>query len=379
MDGMEFSSKIQACIYGTRHNKSVKWVFNDDVFTSFDWTTEPEETMDQLYDKRARDLREMYDYIIISYSAGADSHNVLSAFLRQNLHVDELIINTMSKGNEKFATISPNEFSAKNSPASEHVLQAMPRLKEISDKHPNIKITIMDLTDYLFDSFNKVDNASWVLQKRESLDPINATRYNYLHVNEVQRRFDKDKKIAVIMGVEKPRVYISKDNNVFIMFNDRSTNITAVDDHITEYNNATVEYFYWHPSCAKMICKQAHVIKKWLEAFPKNQERWMDSQPQLGRCYRLLHERVYRTLIYTTWDNAWYQADKSMGDWYNEFDSWFIEGHKDTNAYRVWQEGLGYVRDNASAYLAIKDGFAMGLTNFCKYYVIGPLKHGIIR
>lgn len=373
VDGIEFSSKIEACIYATKQGKTVEWIFNNDVFSNHDWKIEPEETLDQLYDKRARELREMYDYLIISYSAGADSHNLLSAFLRQGLTVDEIIVNTMSKGNENYSVISSSNFSSKNSPASEHVLQAIPRLREISNNYPGIKITVIDLTDYLFDSFRNSNDASWVLNKRESLNPINSTRYNYIYFSEVRKKFDKDKKIAVILGVEKPRVFINSNNDsVFVLFNDRAANITSVEDHIADYSNVTIEYFYWHPSCAKMICKQAHVIKKWLEAFPENQKNWIS--PDTNNRYRLIHERVYRTLIYTTWDNSWYQADKSTSDWYNEFDSWFLEGYKTTTAYRIWQEGLGYVKDNAYNFIMAKNGIEDGLINFYKTYHIGPLK-----
>lgn len=373
VDGIEFSSKIEACIYATAKEKSVEWIFNNDVFSNYDWKIEPLETLDQLYDKRAKELREMYDYIIISYSAGADSHNLLTAFLRQGLIVDEIIVNTMSKGNEKYSEVSANNFSSKNSPASEHILQAIPRLREISFLHPNIKITVVDLTDYLFDSFHKANDASWILNKRESLNPINATRYNYLYFSEIRKKFDKDKKIAVILGVEKPRVFINPNNdNVFVLFNDRAANITSVDDHINDYDNVTIEYFYWHPSCAKMICKQAHIIKRWLEAFPENQKNW--EAPDKDNRYRLIHERIYRTLIYTTWDNSWYQADKSTSDWYNEFDSWFLEGHNTSTAYRIWQEGINYVKDNASKFIMSKNGVDDGMVNFYKIYHIGILK-----
>ena len=85
-----FESKIQACILANKvlkeMNQSIhplrllQWNFNDEVFEAYDWTKEPEKTLDQLYDARARDIREKYDHVIVSYSGGADSHNMLMAF-----------------------------------------------------------------------------------------------------------------------------------------------------------------------------------------------------------------------------------------------------------------------------------------------------------
>jgi hypothetical protein len=81
VDGIDFQSKIQACIFANKHNKKVEWKFNNQAFDTYNWSIEPEQSLDQLYDRRANDLREKYDYLILSYSGGADSHNILMALL----------------------------------------------------------------------------------------------------------------------------------------------------------------------------------------------------------------------------------------------------------------------------------------------------------
>lgn len=88
-NGQTFDSKIQAYLYGAQVKQRVEWDFNNELFRKHDWTVEPEETLDQLYNARARQLREQYDYIILSYSGGADSHNILMSFIRQGLHIED--------------------------------------------------------------------------------------------------------------------------------------------------------------------------------------------------------------------------------------------------------------------------------------------------
>jgi hypothetical protein len=363
-DNLEFDSKIQACIYGTKNNKDVSWNFNKETFNSYNWSVEPNLTLDQLYDKRARELRETYDYIVISYSGGADSHNLLMSFIRQNLFVDEIVVNTMEKGDINFKNIK-NETSAESAPATEHVLQTIPRLREISNLCPNTKINVLDLTDYLLESFKNVGDASWVLNKREKLNPINVTRFNYLYFSEIRKKFDKDKKIAVILGVEKPRVYIhSKTDDIYVRFTDGAANIVGViADHMKEYPNATIEYFYWSPEAVDIICKQAHLIKKWLRLNPANQKLWYGNN-LTNEVYRLIHERVYRSLLYTTWNDSWFQADKAIKDWHTEFDNWFIKGYQETIHYNIWTEGLKYVEEHAYKFLKYSDGQADGLKMF---------------
>lgn len=373
VEDLEFDSKILACIHATKFNKPVQWIFNNDVFGKYRWDVEPIESLDQLYDRRARELREKYDYLIISYSGGADSHNVVESFLRQGLHIDELLINTMSEGNGNFMDISEDNKSSHNAAASEHVLQTIPRLKEIQNRSPKTKITIVDLTKFLFSFFDSHGDASWIETKREGLNPLNVTRYNYLYFSEVRKKFDKDKKIAIVVGVEKPRTYIhSETNNFYVRFNDRAANIASVNDFVKEYPNSTIEYFYWHPDSVDMICKQGHVIRRWLEANPQYKHLW-SGKALSKEVFRLVHERVLRTLIYTTWNDNWYQADKSTKDWYSEFDSWFIQGHAGSKTHNIWSEGLNYVKQNASNFINQKNGYADGLVMFNHDYNLGPM------
>jgi hypothetical protein len=375
VDNIEFESKIQACIFASTHNKPVYWNFNNEVFSNYNWSIEPEKTLDELYDIRTKQLRETYDYIIISYSGGADSHNIVESFLRQGLHIDELLINTMSEGNSNFMPILKENKSSENSAASEHVLQTIPRLKEIQNRSPSTKISIVDMTNFLFSFFNSYGDASWIETKREGLNPLNVTRYNYLYFSDVRKQFDKDKKIAIILGVEKPRTYIhSETDEFYIRFNDRAANVASVSDFVKEYPNSTVEYFYWSPDSIDILCKQAHVIKKYLELTPSLYQFWKGKLLSKD-IYRLIHERLLRSLLYSTWNTNWYQADKSTKDWYSEFDSWFIKGHSSSKEYQIWKDGLTYVEKNAGNFINYRGNIADGLKPFNHDYKIGPFSY----
>ena len=371
-DGLEFHSKIVACLHGVKVDKPVKWIFNNEEFNAYDWTQEPEPTLDQLYDARARQLREDYDYIILSYSGGADSNNIYESFRRQGLLIDEIVVNSMTKASERFITVDPKNKHPFSGPQSEHELHLLPRLNQIQIDMPNIKISIFDLSDNLFDSLSKVDE-SWVLTMKEGLNPIGITRFNYLSFDHVKHLFDKGKTTALITGVEKPRTIIRGDR--FIMrFNDRSANINTVAEHIKEYENCTVEYFYWAPESVRMLIKQGHVIRKYLEAFPEKQELWLEHRVT-PNVTRIVHERILRSLLYTTWNDSWYQADKSVSDWYSEFDRWFIDNYQDTAAWKNWNAGIEFVKNNLTPFLKTNEfGQIDGLKPVASFYDLGPIK-----
>jgi hypothetical protein len=307
---------------------------------------------------------------MLSYSGGSDSHNILMSFIRQGLHIDEIVVNTMTKATEKFTVLDPNNKNNKNA-AAEYQLQTFPRLKEVENLIPNTKITVLDLTDHLFNSLETIGDASWITGKREQINIAGATRFNYIHFDNIRKNFDKDKRIALILGIEKPRSYI-QDNKFYILFNDRAANTVTVAEHIRDYTNSSVEYFYWSPDALKILTKQAHIIKKWLEAFPAHQHiwQWENATP---KNYRLIHERLLRSLLYTTWNDNWYQADKAVKDWYSEFDAWFYEGYSDTKAFQVWKEGLSFVEKELGPYVKKEDGIADGLMAFQHTYYIGPM------
>ena len=97
---VEFDSKIKACIYAQTNNQDVVWHFNNEIFEKYSWHIEPEKSLDELYDLRARQLRESYDYIMLSFSGGSDSNQIAESFMRQGLLIDEIIVNTMEKANQ---------------------------------------------------------------------------------------------------------------------------------------------------------------------------------------------------------------------------------------------------------------------------------------
>ena len=371
VDGIQFESKVRACLFASEKNKEVKWNFNKEFFESYDWTKEPTKTLDQLYDERTKNLREKYDYLILSYSGGADSHNILMSFIRQGLHIDEIVVNHMSTAWDKFIVLDPKQTASWNTGA-EHQLQTIPRLKEIEHLIPRTKITILDLTENLFQAFTSYGDASWVLDRKEGLNPLNATRYNYSYFKDLRTKFDKNHKIAMVVGIEKPRTYIH-NNEFYMYFLDKGVNIVPIDDHFKDYTNSALEFFYWSPDAADILCKQCHIIKRFVETNPSNQPLWQ-RQNISPENWRLIQEPMLKSLLYSTWNQSWFQTDKSTSDWNSEFDTWFVNGYKEHPSHAIWKEGLNYVATYAKQYIKYKaDGTPDGLKFFFQHYKIGKM------
>lgn len=371
VDGVKFESKIQACLFAQSTGKNVKWNFNKEFFETYDWTKEPEESLDQLYNKRAKNLREKYDYLILSYSGGADSHNILMSFVRQGLHIDEIVVNHMTSAWSKFVVLDKKQTASWNTGA-EHDLHTIPMLKNVAPLIPKTKITILDLSQNLFDTFLDAGDASWILDRNEGLNPLNVTRFNYSYFDSVRKKFDKGHKIAMVVGIDKPRTVID-NNNFYMYFIDRGVNIVPIKDHFSEYTNSALEFFYWSPEAADILCKQSYVIKRFLKANPQHQDLW-HRRNLSAENWRLIQEPMLKPILYTTWNDNWFQTDKAISDWYSEFDSWFINGYKDHPSHAIWQEGINYMIKNVPRFIKYtSDGTPDGLQFFIQHYKIGPL------
>ena len=369
--GMEFESKIQAMVHAATVKKEIVWHFNDDVFDKHTWSDEPESTLDQLYDQRARQIREEYDYVILSFSGGADSFNVLESFLRQGLLIDEIITNWSLDISEKFLVYDKAERSPWNNNA-EFKLNTVDKLEYIRNVSPRTKITILDTSKTLIDGLLTADDASWTQSKKEVLNANGANTFNYIYFDDIRKRFDKFQKIALLFGCDKPNCNII-DDKLYLQFRDKIANIVSVQDHIAEYPNATPLFFYWDPDSLDILCKQAHTILKWINANQQYKKAWEINDPVVSRRIR---EELLKTIIYTTWNTSWFQVTKALKEWDSEFDYWFSKGWAGTREHDIWADGLKHIISIIPEFLTFEsNGKILGLRAYTgKLHFIGNIQ-----
>jgi hypothetical protein len=70
----------------------VEFYCKDSVYDQFDWTKEPEQSLDELMTAHALSLRSQYERLILLWSGGTDSHTIYNIFKRANIHIDEILI-----------------------------------------------------------------------------------------------------------------------------------------------------------------------------------------------------------------------------------------------------------------------------------------------
>jgi hypothetical protein len=362
-----YYNKLQALLDEARQTEHyVKWFFNEDKFITANWTVEPEETINELYRQRAQQLRDTYDWIRVEVSGGADSTTAIFAFLLNGIHLDEVIFRYPKSG-EKNVVTGALDISCENT-LSEWEYAAKPLFDWIATHYPRTKITFHDYSENLLADSDTRDE-SWIFRTRHFLQPGHYAKHNNL-LDEHKRIADQGLSICVLYGTDKPKVCI-KDGKFWMYFVDAPTGEN--DPYFGQYTNMSNEYFYWAPESTKILTKQAHLIKQWVE-LPMNHKmqnllRW----PNNSFATRTMYEQFVKHIIYPDYDSTTFQVVKSTNNIYNEMDHWFHSNFKGTRLYDTWEAGINYLVTNINErHVGHRLGKPTDLTVFqSPFYYIG--------
>jgi hypothetical protein len=248
-------SKIEAIELSTISGKFPEWRFNDLDFSAYDWTKEPLKSLPELYADRARQLRDHYDHIVIFYSGGIDSENIIDTFVSNGIKFEEIA--TMN-----YHSIDPDPDSYFN---AEQIKVSYPKISALQKQGIQFRHRWLDISDIskqvLSEPKYRLDrgyynNSHWgtsVLGKSYIRDVI----------PDYQKMAEQGKKVVFVWGSDKPRVFMDQ-GRFCVKFIDIVDNGISPRTQMLGREWEYDELFYWAPECADIICKQAHIIKNFV-------------------------------------------------------------------------------------------------------------------
>lgn len=295
--------KFNALLEAKATNENITWNFNDEIYSSLDWTKSSGRTVYENYKIRAQQIRDKYDYVIISYSGGVDSTTMLDAFIDNDIKIDEIWCDWPIHLIEKAGLAITTDKHFDNIP-SEFFLNTFPSLKRISEKFPEIKIHMSDaMKSPIVDD---KEDTSYLTSIPVIVDIIHRHRYIYSYMTKMM---DKTyKKVGLIIGCDKPIIHI-KNNVIGMLFVDNA--ITAKSDITGEYNRL-IEYFYWSEDFPQLVVDQCQAIVQHLSDYPVIFNGMEESLRTLKDVYTdrsLLYNIVIDKICYPDWDYR-FQANK---------------------------------------------------------------------
>jgi hypothetical protein len=313
----KYYNKTLALLASRQHSADVKWVFNDDIFGKVDWTDPIAATLPELYLRRAQQLRERYDYLVLYFSGGADSGNILHTFLSNGIFLDEIVMQLPEPMRETF---DPTDRSMRNNYA-EIEYSAIPFLNRYT-LDPRTRVRYQDFAAPVIELFNHDD---WF-----DTNPIGtnlcvsgiARQYTTLTERHILELCERDIAVGQILGVDKPHLTYDNAGNYYFYFSDTSAMhaLPMTADQKDVFNNRYhTEFFYWTPDLPEIVVKQAQSIKAYCETNAQARQLLSTfTTRHLKEFKPLLHPIIYPQEIHIE-----FETDKPSSRVLRPMDDWF--------------------------------------------------------
>lgn len=255
-----YYNKIEALFAHQCSRQPLRWNVTDFEYSQHKWDIEPQLDLETLYARRAQDIRERYDYLVLHFSGGSDSANVIETFIRNKIHLDEVLIRgSMSQADQKTGVLTAID------QYGECMTQSLPLANWIKANHmPHLRITVVDTVSMINDFYR--NNPDWIEQSVTGLTPSNYVKSNLdILAPHYKQLADQGKRVAHIFGVDKPKIFRHK-NYFYTKFLDVHLGEWASVRFNTSVHPQYIELFYWGKRAIELQIKQLHKIKQHIKA-----------------------------------------------------------------------------------------------------------------
>lgn len=263
VDGKIYFSKNLAFSECQMKNKKIEFFFNDDVFSRYDWTKEPEPgvSLNEFYRRRAQQIRDNYDYVILQYSGGPDSQNILNVFLNNKIKLDEIVnFNSYESTNVLEGTTHNADYFYNVKPFLEERLKENGSFSKITiiDEIEMTKKVLANYTsrDYFELLFSAGSSPSYWIQKGNWIK----------NVKHIWDKIISGQRVCVMLGADKTSIRLTNGKYSTTFSDIHCCDILdwVMNDNDLMGKNIT-EYFYHTPNFPEIMIKQAHLLKKKVE------------------------------------------------------------------------------------------------------------------
>jgi hypothetical protein len=268
-----FSSKIDAIKHNKKTGERLFYYYYDHVYSKLNWSIEPPESLNFYYKEQAQRIRDLYDYVILMYSGGYDSTNILETFHFNNIKLDKIVcVGAFSQDSVSGVDENHN---------GELYHNCFPYVTELG------LTSITQICDYTkhFDDFKNFSiyeyGKDWVGNVGAWFSP-HMWFWRDLERYVVPTNLD-NKKVAIIWGRDKP-VLCNENGRIGFKFTDAGS-YSYGETGFQRYPNIDRINFYWDPNYPLIIQKQYHTLKK-LPFLPNNMD---------GIIYNLKKPLIYKS------------------------------------------------------------------------------------
>jgi len=334
----KFVRKYDALLYATKNNLDVTYHWYDEVFDNFDRSRLGAKKLEEMYIERAKELRANYDYLILNYSGGTDSWNILKVFLDNNIKVDHIMVSwPISATNSKYYVPNDKDVSARNF-MSEWDFTMKPDIDWLQREYPQIKMELIDWAKPFFEDpdFVKPELFDQLNHFHNMADLARSTLFSQTEKDLCEQGV----RVCTIWGIDKPSVFIDRSTNVCSMkFMDSIITV----GHPPVWNPLGTEYFYWSPNMPSMAFEMAYQTIQWFKSRPSFQKFMWNVDPSKNFANYLtimqMNQVATRDTCYASWASkpTKFQVNKPLKPAREDKDFWMYENEELAHHVTRWR------------------------------------------
>lgn len=334
-DNKTFLNKIEGLSYSQKTNQKLFFYYYDNVYDKLNWNIEPPESLAYYYLEQATKIRDSYDKVILAYSGGYDSTNILETFHFNGLKFDKIItVGALKQDSHSGVDENHN---------GELYHNVFPYLKELGLESIS---EVYDYTTY----FDNLKNFS-IYQYGENW--INNIGGWYSPHNWFWKDIEKyiipkewgDKKVALIMGRDKPSLFYSSEGKQTFLpnYGCKLNGFFFRDSPVNSYgsifgtDNCDRINFYWDPTFPNILLKQLHIIKKVYDIQCENSY-------EMGIGVQTLSGISINDLIYNLKKPLLFKSPKSKGNFLSLRDQ-YLKNKTNSDIWTFYKKGLDSVQE----------------------------------
>jgi len=249
VDNQFYTNKVRAIVAAQQRNldyEAISFHYNDEWWDQIDWSIEPDESLQELYIQRARQLREKYETLILRFSGGADSTNILRTFVENDIKLDVVSINMWyQEGVDPW--IQPSNIEKRDI--------AIPFATQLKEQGADFELVISNFSSTFASIGNDPD---WILN-------IDAPRFTSIDISAHKAISTPEyakwnrPSTAVITGIDKPQIWCRNEKIWYFAISD----VLHTMHH--KSNEMIQEPFYWTADFPELIVKQCHSSKNYYQ------------------------------------------------------------------------------------------------------------------
>jgi hypothetical protein len=310
-------------IDAVQSNRKVWFYYHDNVYKNVDWKVEPYLPLKELYRIRAQQIRDTYPYVLLCYSGGYDSTNMLETFYYNNIHIDEiLVVGAVSQDVSKQSDLNHN---------GDLYYNAFPLLRTLN--LPNTKVTFVDYTKWFDDINNFSLISAYGNEWMKHIGGFHSVHNLFWYDLKKFVGATNNKETAVLFGAEKPKIEYSNGGKAFIRFSNLSFTDYGNNYHFENFHRVNF-YTDDSPESIEIVKKQSHLLNQSIRAAQAINMPVPDN----------------KKIIYEFKNPLAFESVKSRTTILSARDT-FMVNKRDSDIYKIYNESVNMFRDSSLQYL----------------------------